>query len=355
MALKRGKLSVLIFSRNDIAEALGLIKSLYKAADEIVVMDSSDRKQHVALIAAKKAEGLAKLKILPIFAIGYPDPLRMYALQKCSNEWVLLMDTDERLSEKLVQDLNSIISSADASAFAIRRYEEMKEGKFTDFFTWQVRLMKRDKITYRGLRHEQPIIKGSLKRLESGDYYMEHRKAPNPAREWGYNKLEKLDTRLSYRMYNANMLGFLAKMTASSEREFDRSKAKKALEALLLGYEKLTLRGQADEISNFDYFFYHFYVTLGYSIKRGDAVSALQSGVSAWGRAKQVAAWRREPDSKELFEISKLINELGVTRFLELDREATIRTIYNRYKGKSQGIDLLITLLKDKYDRGYKS
>ena len=89
------RLSVLIFSRNDVDKALDLIQDLYKIASEIILMDSSNKEGKERLLKRKEKLELGKVRIFNVVALGYPDPLRMYALAKCKNEWVLLIDTDE--------------------------------------------------------------------------------------------------------------------------------------------------------------------------------------------------------------------------------------------------------------------
>ncbi len=106
------KLTLLIFSRNDIDNALDLIKDMYKVSDEIVVMDGSDEIQHGYLIGQKEVRKLKKVAIYRVVALGYADPLRMYGLSKCNNEWVFLIDTDERLSGSFKNDLHLIIQKS---------------------------------------------------------------------------------------------------------------------------------------------------------------------------------------------------------------------------------------------------
>ena len=94
------KLSVLIFSRNDVEKALDLIRDIYDIADEIVIVDSSTDIGHSRLLKARREFNFKKLRIFYIIALGYADPLRMYAIGKCNGKWVLMLDTDERISSE---------------------------------------------------------------------------------------------------------------------------------------------------------------------------------------------------------------------------------------------------------------
>ena len=166
-----GKLSVLIFSRNDIKEALELIEDVYGIADDIVLVDSSDNNLHKRLLSSRAKLGLRKLRIFYTIPIGYPDPLRMYALKKCRYEWVLLLDTDERLSGRGKEDVKELISNTDASAFAIKRYEEFSGKAPGAFFTWQQRLFRKTDVRFRGIVHERPEVNGIVEKAPD-DFYI---------------------------------------------------------------------------------------------------------------------------------------------------------------------------------------
>src|SRR5579872_6812702 len=122
------KLSLLIFSRNDVEAAVNLASSMYNIADEIVMIDSSDAKNRKFLHDQATRLQMTKLKIHYAIALGYPDPLRMWALKKCKGDWVLLLDTDENPSKKLRDDIKSIISNSGADALNIKRYEEVSDA-----------------------------------------------------------------------------------------------------------------------------------------------------------------------------------------------------------------------------------
>jgi hypothetical protein len=344
----RPSLTILIFSRNATANVINIAKETYGTADEIVVMDSSDSREKRMLV--QKGKGLKKLKIFDVLAFGYPDPLRMYGLKKCKGEWILLLDVDELLGAALLKDIKKLISSTTASAFAIKRYEDPKGEEVGGFFTWQIRLMRREKVLYKGLRHEQPQINGEIRILEDPRYYMEHRHIPNKE-DTKYGKIEKIDTRLSYSLYNEKMLEYLSRTAINEGRRFKKTATYRIVSSFMRFYEAITFRNPEDEIGSFDYFWLYFSVTLGYAIKAKTMSGVIRTGPIALGQLKQMQAWHREADSDELFEISKIINRIGITRFLELDKEGAVRKMYLENRHKKQGIDLLMNLLKLRYER----
>ncbi len=344
------RLSLIIFSRNDVKNALELIDDMYGVADEILLFDSSDKKWHEFVKREKKRQKLSKLKIFRVVALGYPDPLRMYALSKCKNRWVLLLDTDESLSKDLKEGIKHIISSTNASAFAIKRYEEVsKSGKRTNFFTWQIRLFKKDKVTFKGIIHEQPEVVGKVEKLENGEWHINHlneKRKKNTAEE--YSKMEKF-YRFSYKIYNSRFLDYVSKIVMGEDRNVEKQAIGKIIKNSLLAYEKLTLKRPDDELTNFDYLMFYLIRDCAYALKQGNISALSETFQLAKKHADQINKWKSEHDGWENFEISNKINSIGVTKYLRLDREKTIEELNKKYTGKKQGVTLLMHLLKEKY------
>jgi hypothetical protein len=85
-------------------------------------------------------------------------------------------------------------------------------------------------------------------------------------------------------------------------------------------------------------------------VKRGSVVGFLQQVPREFAFARKVREWKREPDSAEIFEISRAVNREGIIKYLGLDREGTIARLNRMYAGKKQGVSLLIRLLKGRYE-----
>ena len=345
------RLTLLIFSRNDIDQLLGLIKDMYDVADQIVVIDSSNEK-HLDKLKHEIGEVDSKGKVVIrwVVALGYSEPVRMWALKFCKTEWIVLLDTDERLNGALKADIKSIVSDAKCDAFAIKRYEEVKNGvRQSDFFTWQIRLFRKSKILFRGMLHEQPLVNGILEKMHS-EYYIEHRIELMHHEVNEYSRISKIFDRLSYGTYNDILLDYISKLIMPKDREIKDSITGKIIYALLRAYEAITLRRQEQELSNFDYFMFSFVRNAVFGLK----MTGVRSIPGAWKGAKwytnQIRQWKGEPDSKELFEISKIVNKEGIIRYLNLDKDETIERLNEKYKNEKQGIELLIRLLKERYN-----
>jgi hypothetical protein len=347
------KLSVLIFSRNEVEKTLGLIEDLYGVADDIVLIDSSDKKERGQLHAAKSSKKLAKLQIFYVIPLAPLEALRMYAFTKCRNSWVLLIDTDERLNAPFKSNLKKIISGAKCSAFAIKRYEDVINGKRTGFFTWQIRLFRKERVEFKGFLHEQAQVSGVAEKLDD-KYSMDHvaeLKTMNYGEE--YQKMLKLD-RLSYELYNKRVMDYISKVLMPKNRSVEKTFLGNAINSLMLGYETITMKKQEEEISNFDYFVYYTLLDLGYAIKRQSIKSVMRALQKETVYLKRVNEWQKEPDADEMFEISKIINRTGVVKYLDLGKEATIQRLNREYGDKKQSGDLLIELIKEKYEKQKK-
>jgi glycosyltransferase involved in cell wall biosynthesis len=98
------KLSVIIITRNEEKNIRNCLESV-KWADEIVVVDQS---------STDKTVDICKLytdRVFIVEAKGYCEPDRMVAISKTRGEWILYIDTDERVSPELKNEILTTISS----------------------------------------------------------------------------------------------------------------------------------------------------------------------------------------------------------------------------------------------------
>lgn len=98
---------------------------------------------------------------------------RNFALQQVAHNWVLFIDADERLTDKLRNEIiETINSTTDVAAFMVRRlyFFNKKRIHFSGFQTdTTYRLFKKNKVTYieDKLVHEMPRIEGKSAILKS--------------------------------------------------------------------------------------------------------------------------------------------------------------------------------------------
>ena len=347
-------LSLLIFSRNDTANALDLAKSMLNTVDQVVVIDSSDKEEHKKLI--EKSSQNHKIEVYYTVPMGMTEPIRYYAFTKCKNEWVLLLDTDERLSSKFVDDIKGVINNAKCTAFAIKRYEESTATAHTQFFTWQTRLFMKDRVLFKGMIHEQPVVHGRLCTLDD-KYFIAHRTDLMHHEKNDYNKMMLFEM-LSYDEYRNVMADYTRKFFALDTNSAKGKFVIGITKALLGFYAKITLKKPGSEIRRSDYLWFYFLRSIAYAYRHRsigsisriwkDQVSYLNFIEGERDKACNEFGITR----KDLFEISKKLNEVGVIKYLGLDNPENVDKLTKEYlegRIKDKGIGLTIRLIMEKY------
>ena len=347
----------MIFTKDDADKAASLIKDIYEIADQVVLIDSSSASSLDELRRIKKAGRLEKLEIFHVVTLGYADPLRMFGLHKCKNDWVLNLDTDERINDALKNDVKRIISETKAHAFAVKRYEEVHlNGESTAFFTWQIRLYNRNFVRFKGIIHEQPIVAGAVERLD-GRYQMLHiiELKSSPAQKGAggdYGRMEMFE-HFSYATFNERILDYAFKISMPTQRDIKKTVLGKFVYSMLRGYESLTHKKENEEISDTDYLMLYLLRDLAFQIKRHSLAGALGVFSNRGNYLKKFRERRKAKNSKETFEISKDIERIGIIRYLWLDDDKTVEALGKKYRNTKQGIDLLMKLLEDRYHGRY--
>lgn len=348
------KVSALIFSKDDTEQAIELAESIHNDFDETVVMDASGRREKEFLYEGKRRLGLARMRIFDVIALGFREPLMMYALTKCRNEWVVAFNTDEKPAEALVRDMQKLTSRKGCDAYSVPIYSVHGPGSRT-FVSSQIRLFKRGNIEFRGMLHEQPIVHGKFLELPD-DHYIDHMTAGKVhTTKGGYAELERFQ-RYTYESYNRNMLEMYdrAKRAYSLDKK-EVGPVKKVILASLRLYQALGLKSQDQEVSNFDYFLSTLARDVAHQVRRRRLRGVIEAFPNAAGYSRKMKGWRSADTADEDFEIAKIIQKVGTVRFLGLDRTNVVDALNKKYMGKKQGIMLLIRLLREKYEKEVKS
>lgn len=107
------KISVNVIARNEEDDIGDCLRSARLLADEVVFVDmeSSDRTKKIA-------QGLAD-KVYSHPQTGYVEPARNFGIEKCSGDWVFILDADERITPELAKVLKRKVLQADDSLGAI--------------------------------------------------------------------------------------------------------------------------------------------------------------------------------------------------------------------------------------------
>ncbi|WEV48811.1 glycosyltransferase family 2 protein [Acinetobacter sp. ESL0695] len=132
------KISALINTLNEENNIEDCLKSLVSWVDEIIIVDmySDDRTIEIA----KKYTD----KIFYFERVGYADPARAFALDKASNEWIIVLDADEIIPKNLSEYLISLAKGNEHDAIWIPRRNFMfgKEIKHTGWGALQDKQMR---------------------------------------------------------------------------------------------------------------------------------------------------------------------------------------------------------------------
>lgn len=156
------KISVILITKDEEKNISDCLKSV-EWADEIIVVDaeSTDRtielaKKYTDKIFIRKWEGYV--------------PQKKYALSLTSNEWVLSVDADERITTELKNEILNISSGA-FDGYKIRRKNFLLNEEITSCGwgnDYQLRLFKKEKtnLTER-LVHEGFTVDGKISKLEN--------------------------------------------------------------------------------------------------------------------------------------------------------------------------------------------
>lgn len=284
------ELSLLIFSIESKKEVMALVNEMYGLVDEVVIIDGSSERNHNLLLKTKKEKGLERLKVFRAVALGYAEPYRTYGIKKCSGKWILLLDSDERLSRGLKRNLRKIIDSAECDVFRIKRYENYPNNKrVNNFYTWQIRLFRKGSLEYLGLTHEHPKIHGRLGSLQGRNRYIKHLDELRHARY--YNKMDLFS--------DTNVLILL-------------------LRDIVIGINTGEVRSPSD----------------------------MREVYNSHMRLKKM-------QTQEITGIGKIIREKGVTKYLGLEKDETVEKLNRKYAKEKGGIDLLIKLLIKRYRNDY--
>ncbi|MEM0317436.1 MAG: glycosyltransferase family 2 protein [Candidatus Nezhaarchaeales archaeon] len=166
------KVSFITFTKNSAGRISSLLDHIKDVVDEIIVVDgfSTDGTVEIA-----KRYGAKVYQRRPW---GYVEPDRMFALKMCSHQWVLYLDDDERLCKKLKDEMKLLLETVgeEVSAFSITRVNlsHNKKPLLGPFYPdRQIRIFRKDRVTFKGLVHEFPIVHGRIYHLPE-DYYILH-------------------------------------------------------------------------------------------------------------------------------------------------------------------------------------
>lgn len=160
------KISVVITAFNEEKTLEDCLKSVKDWANEIVVVDNN---------SSDKTATIAKQYTAHVFhQENNPqniDIQKNFGIKKASNEWVLILDADERVDKELKEEIDKIDESEGINGYWIPR-KNIIFGKWIEHTGWypdrQLRLIKKDKGEYKkGVVHQHIALDGTTEVLTS--------------------------------------------------------------------------------------------------------------------------------------------------------------------------------------------
>jgi glycosyltransferase involved in cell wall biosynthesis len=152
-----GKISVVVNTLNEeenLPRALASVKDL---AAEIVVVDMESQDRTVAVAKEFGA------KVFQHPKTGYVEPARNFAIEKASNEWVLILDADEEIPDSLAAKLKEIGKSPQADFYRLPR-KNINFGRWIKNSRWwpdyNIRFFKKGMVSWNEIIHSVPMTVG---------------------------------------------------------------------------------------------------------------------------------------------------------------------------------------------------
>jgi glycosyltransferase involved in cell wall biosynthesis len=164
---ERLPVSILLLTRNEERRLPDYLAAVRWAAEVVVVdSDSTDRTLEIARAAGARAFAH------PLEGFG---PQRQFALERCTQPWVLWLDADERLDERALAALRAAVAAGGADAYRIRRVGYFL-GRRVRFSGWQndrvLRLFRREAARFNDKPiHESAVVQGVERRLEGAIHH----------------------------------------------------------------------------------------------------------------------------------------------------------------------------------------
>ena len=164
--MKNPTISAALATYNEEENITDCIESLKKVADKIVVVDGSS-KDRTAELAQNLGAKVIKTSNKTMFHIN-----KNMAIDNCRNDWILVIDADERISDDLAEEIKQAVSNnPEQNGFFINRKNWFlgdylkKGGAYPDSV---IRLFKREKGRHPEVSvHEQIKIDGEVGHLKN--------------------------------------------------------------------------------------------------------------------------------------------------------------------------------------------
>ena len=156
--INNNKISAVLVVFNEEKKIEDCLKSIFEVVNEIVVVHDGECADSTLDICRKYG-----CKVFIRDHIGSAEPHRPFALSKCTHNWVLQIDADERLSDDLQNKLPKLVSLK-TDAYSFRWIVKNTSSK--RYCLYKQILFRKNKMYYVGLPHFQGETKGSYEKID---------------------------------------------------------------------------------------------------------------------------------------------------------------------------------------------
>lgn len=201
-------LTVLILTKNSEKYICYVLRQVIKIADEIIVIDGGSTDNTISILKN------FPVKIFYKHFEGFGKD-RVFALSKAHGDWVCFIDSDEVLTNELIQEISNIINS---STYDIIYFNTLTffRGKIMKCWSGpRLKLFKKNFVQFpaKSLVHESAKIKKHAKKYIT-KHFMLHFFANSFLEHWNkavrYNKLKILEYR-RYKLTQGNTFKLVVK------------------------------------------------------------------------------------------------------------------------------------------------
>jgi len=164
-------LSVVVLTHNSANQIISCLNSIQSLASEIIIIDDNSVDNTLNLVKKFKAKVYSR-------RLDDFSSQRNFGFAKTSFDWVLFLDSDERLTPSLAREIKSVLSRKEYHAYRMKRLNyffgrPIKNGGYWP--DWQTRLFKRSTFAgYLGKIHETPNFRGNLGSLNNHLIHYSH-------------------------------------------------------------------------------------------------------------------------------------------------------------------------------------
>ncbi len=165
------KITAAIITFNEEGNIHAALESV-KWADEIIVVDSGSSDKTVEICRSYTDK---------VFVNPWPGHVQQknFAVDKSSNEWIISIDADERVSSLLASEIKKELRLPRADAYQVNR-RSFYLGRWINFSGWypdrKVRVFRKSRARWGGINpHDKVVVRGCVKRLEGDLYHYTYR------------------------------------------------------------------------------------------------------------------------------------------------------------------------------------